>query len=188
MSKIDSSLFSASAQALEQAFGQCPKCSAALAIKHGRAGPFLGCVTYPICDYSQPLQENEQRLIQLIPDSACPKCQQPLAIKQGRFGMFVGCSDFPACDHIQTLKQSEKTEVSCPSCGKGALVKRSNKFGKSFFACDSFPACKYAVNFTPVQQACPKCQWPIMVEKLKGQDKLWVCPQRQCQHKINSEA
>ncbi|MBU3003522.1 DNA topoisomerase family protein [Paraglaciecola arctica] len=182
MSKIDHSLFSASAT--EQAFGPCPQCNAKLTIRRGKSGAFIGCSHYPECDFSKPLHEYESPEIKIIEGSSCPKCQSLLVIKKGRFGLFIGCSDFPECDYIQSNSNSEDTKLTCPACKKGHITKRTNKFGKSFFACDNYPKCKYLLNFPPVAHPCPKCNWPIMQQKKGASEVELICPQKQCQCKI----
>ncbi len=57
--KIDHQLFSA--QALTQE--PCPKCGAALQLRHGKHGPFLGCSQYPGCDFIKPLHQNDGHII-----------------------------------------------------------------------------------------------------------------------------
>ncbi len=185
MSKIDHSLFSAHEHALQEAFGQCPDCGEKLTLKHGKSGAFIGCSTYPKCDFTKPLHETESAEIKQIEGSHCPECNAILAIKKGRFGLFIGCSNFPQCHHIEPVKQQDDTHLNCPVCNSGHLVKRANKFGKNFYACNGFPKCKYAVNFPPVSHACDACGWPIMLEKKSASGKVLQCPQRMCNHKIN---
>lgn len=184
MSKIDHSLFNADEHALEAAFGVCPKCQSNLTIRRGKTGAFIGCSQYPQCDYSKPLHDTETTEVKVIQGSHCPECDAQLAIKKGRYGLFIGCSNFPHCHHIESIKQQSDTKLSCPSCGKGHLVKRTSKSGKNFFACDHYPHCRYVLNHQPVRQVCPHCQWPIMQEKKTAAGMVLQCPQRQCQHKM----
>ncbi|MEO9943744.1 MAG: topoisomerase DNA-binding C4 zinc finger domain-containing protein [Paraglaciecola sp.] len=183
MSKIDHSLFSAQ-EGSEQAFGPCPKCSAKLGIRHGKSGAFIGCTQYPGCDYSKPLHEYENTEIKAIEGSSCPLCSSELVIKKGRYGLFIGCSDFPTCHYIDSQKHSEATKLTCPKCGKGRLAKRTNKFGKSFYACDNYPKCKYVLNLPPVEYPCPKCNWPLMQEKKGSSGQELLCPQKPCQYSM----
>lgn len=180
MSKIDQSLFAAGDRASEQAFGNCPTCEAALAIRHGKSGPFLGCVTYPKCDFTKPLKEYENADLKVIEGSSCPLCEHELVIKKGRYGMFIGCSDFPQCHYIQTDDKAEDTQVACPSCKSGQLKKRANKFGKSFFACNAYPSCKYLLNLPPVAETCPDCGWGILQKRNSNEGQIVSCPQKNC--------
>jgi putative DNA topoisomerase len=183
VSKIDHSLFKAEEHALEQINDLCAKCSSALKIKHGKSGPFIGCSQYPDCDFTKPLYEHETADVKVIEGSACPLCSVSLVIKKGRYGLFIGCSNFPKCTYIESTKQSSEETVSCPSCKDGYLSKRANKFGKQFYPCGNYPKCKYVVNFTPIAIPCPKCAWPIMLEKKSAQGNILQCPQRLCGHK-----
>ena len=180
MSKIDHSLFSAHEHALEQAYGQCPECQSQLQIKHGKSGAFLGCSTYPACHFSKPLHEYESAVIKQLDGASCPECGGDLAIKKGRFGFFVGCSQFPICHYHANFQEKHSTDVTCPSCQSGKLVERNNKYGKTFYACDAYPKCKYVLNHNPVAQACPDCGWLVLVKKQTAKHTLLECPQKSC--------
>ncbi len=188
MSKIDHSLFAADEHALEEAYGLCPECGGKLCIRHGKSGPFIGCSHYPECHYTKNLHEHETSEIKRLDGSACPLCASELAIKKGRFGLFIGCSNFPTCHYIGSLKSPQAdTHISCPECKSGHLVSRTSKFGKTFYACNGFPKCRYAVNSEPVNYQCPECFWPIMLKKkISGKDGL-ICPVKSCQHKFVPE-
>ena len=178
MSKIDHSLFHADQHALQQAFGDCPQCSAPLSLKHGKKGPFIGCSRYPDCDFSKPLHEHEDSLIKLIDGSTCPACGAELAIKKGRFGLFIGCSRFPACHHIESVKAQQDTRIDCPICHTGHIVKRANKYGKTFYACNGYPKCTFLLNHQPVAGRCERCDFALLE---KRGDKL-KCADKRCQH------
>ena len=184
MSKIDHSLFAAHEHALEEQFGACPDCGAKLHIRSSKSGPFLGCSQYPKCHFSKPLHDNHTTQLKVIDGSQCPECGAPMAIKKGRYGLFIGCTQFPECHHIETAKKQDSTHLTCPACDEGQLIKRTNKFGKSFYACDGYPKCKYAVNHPPRAVSCPSCHWPIMLEMKKSGVAYLVCPQKKCGHKL----
>ena len=183
MSKIDHSLFKAGEHALEHIDEVCPKCSSTLKIKHGKSGPFIGCSQYPACDFAKPLHDYDSAEVKVIAGSVCPQCKANMVIKKGRYGLFIGCSNFPECTYIESTKQSNEAHVACPVCKDGHLIKRANKFGKQFYPCDNYPKCKYVVNFMPVSEPCPKCQWPIMLVKKAATGSVLQCPQRLCGHK-----
>ncbi|AWL10540.1 uncharacterized protein HMF8227_00027 [Saliniradius amylolyticus] len=187
MSKIDHSLFNADEHALHHAYGECPECAANLQIRSGRSGLFLGCSRYPDCHFSKPLHEQQHYQLKVIEGSACPECGSELAVKKGRYGLFIGCTHFPECHHIEKLDDSEPQEdspVDCPSCAKGKLHQKTNRYGKHFYACDQYPECRYILNHSPVERACPECGWPIMVERQLNGEQVWQCPQKQCQAKV----
>ena len=127
-------------------------------IRNSKSGPFLGCASYPKCDFIRPLAHHDSNEIKILEDSECPECSKPLVVKNGRYGMFIGCTGYPECHYIASEHDdtpSEEPVVGCPKCKKGHLVSRSNKFGKVFYSCDCYPSCKYTLNHKPVAQACP---------------------------------
>lgn len=162
----------------------CPDCGSELHIRNGKQGAFLGCSNYPECSYLRPLQEKSD-IKKVLTGTHCPLCDQELVLKQGRYGLFIGCSSYPECTHTAQLSeqaQPEQTEdsVACPSCKQGQLIKRQSRYGKNFYACDNYPSCKYAVNDKPVNEFCPDCHWPILVERKTASTKRIICPKKGC--------
>jgi DNA topoisomerase-1 len=139
----------------------CPRCPdegrepAHLARKLGRFGWFIGCMNYPECTYTRPLEGQEQPEPVLL-DEACPECGRPLQQRTGRFGPFIGCSGYPDCRYIKK-EPPKRTGVTCPKCGEGELVERRGRFG-SFYSCDRYPKCDFSVNQTPLPEPCPHCK------------------------------
>ncbi|WP_160064752.1 DNA topoisomerase family protein [Psychromonas sp. L1A2] len=168
----------------------CPKCASPLHIRNGKQGPFLGCSAYPVCDYLRPLHEKSE-VKKVLTGSSCPLCQNELVLKQGRFGLFIGCTDYPTCEHTAQLSEQNKPveealkedSVPCPSCKNGHLIARRSRFGKTFYACDNYPDCKYAVNDKPVNEFCPECKWPILVERKTATAKRIICPKKGCSYR-----
>ncbi|SDX99285.1 DNA topoisomerase-1 [Allochromatium warmingii] len=161
----------------------CPKCGGPLAIRLGRNGRFIGCTQYPECDYTRDLDPNkpERNAPEIIEGRACPLCGSTLEIKHGRYGKFIGCSAYPKCKHIEPLDKPEDTGVTCPKCGQGTLQKKKSRRGKLFYSCSTYPKCDYAVWDTPLAEACPHCNWPVLTLKVtKSQGAMKVCPQKDC--------
>lgn len=204
MAKIDHSLFSADQHALEEAYGKCPECEGQLVIKHANKSSFLACQNYPTCTHTQQLHKNDVSILKVMEDSSCPECTKALAVKKGRYGMFIGCTGFPGCHFIATrdmVTQNGTVQTSsnsvdqqnneiasaklcCPKCDNGTLVKRQNKFGKHFYACDDYPKCKYMLNSAPIDCCCEACGWKVMLKADKNHpEKGLICPQVNCQHK-----
>jgi DNA topoisomerase-1 len=166
---------------------QCPKCGKQLSIRLGKRGRFIGCDGYPECDYTRNLSGDAESEPETI-DRACPECQSPLLIRHGKYGKFIGCSSYPKCKHIEPLEQPEETQVTCPKCNKGKIVKRKSRRGKIFFSCNTYPDCDYAIWNSPVAEKCPDCDWPILTiktTKTKGTEK--VCPQKECGYAVPYE-
>jgi len=183
MAKIDQRLFSAHEQALVREHQTCPRCGDKLVVRHGKHGPFLGCAGYPDCDYVRPLSTQTtsgEGVEKVLDGTACPDCGHPLAIKKGRYGLFIGCSHYPHCQHVESANPEEPALLPCPACGKGHLMARTSRYGKTFYACDAYPKCKYGVNDPPVAETCPQCGWGILVEKQTRQGRRHCCPQKMC--------
>jgi len=190
MAKINSELFVSASGANQVAYGDCPKCSAELAIKHVGKSTFLGCSAYPECDYTQSFASNDVAIIKNMPESECPECLAQLAVKKGRYGMFIGCTNFPSCHFISNNHSAKKTAqyapVSCPSCKSGCMEKKQNRFGKFFYACDGYPTCKMVLNLEPVSRKCDKCQSPVMLIQAKDKNKL-ICANENCGHQVTQQ-
>ncbi|MGL5948754.1 MAG: topoisomerase DNA-binding C4 zinc finger domain-containing protein [Aeromonas sp.] len=180
MPKIDLTLFTA-ASAQSAAATPCPQCGHALVLRQGKHGPFLGCSHYPECTHHQPLHGHSE-VEKILDGSQCPACGQPLAIKKGRYGLFIGCTAYPACHHIASPQTADDTQITCPACQRGHLLTRTSRYGKTFYACSDYPACRYALNDPPHAQPCPACGWAVMIAKTRRGQPLLVCPQKQCGH------
>ncbi|MCK5716074.1 MAG: type I DNA topoisomerase [Thiomargarita sp.] len=164
----------------------CPQCSQPLSKRLGKRGHFIGCSTYPKCDYTRNLEggdEQEMAQVEVVEGRVCPDCQSPLQIKPGRYNKFIGCSNYPKCKFKEPLEKPHDTGVPCPTCGKGTLIKKKSRFGNFFYSCSSYPKCKYAISNEPINSPCPKCDWPIIMlktTKRRGTEKL--CPEKTCDY------
>jgi DNA topoisomerase-1 len=164
----------------------CPKCNNPLVTRLGRRGRFVGCSTYPECDYTRSLHEDMPEADaagqpEMVEGRTCPLCDSALQIKSGPYGRFIGCTAYPKCKFIEPLEKPKTTGVTCPECKTGELIERKSRYGKLFYSCDTYPKCKYAVWNPPLAEACPQCQWPVMTlktTKRRGTEK--VCPQKAC--------
>ncbi|MCL2149502.1 MAG: type I DNA topoisomerase [Dehalococcoidia bacterium] len=115
-----------------------------------------------------PLEDNLSRAsesiekIELAPEVSediCPQCnKEKLLVKVGRYGKYMEC---PTCIFRQSFRIS--TGVPCPGCPEqGMLVGRYSKKGKLFYGCDKFPKHKFALNYRPLMEPCPKCGGLLM--------------------------
>lgn len=159
---------------------KCPKCGSALHIKLGRSGKFIGCSAYPDCDYTRNLDEDSAEP-EVIEGRQCPECGKDLIIKSGRFGKFIACTGYPDCKHTEPLEKPQDTQVLCPKCGKGNLLKRKSRRGKIFYSCACYPDCDYATWNMPINAPCPKCGFAITTVKVtKSKGAQRVCPEQEC--------
>ncbi len=107
-------------------------------------------------------------------DEVCDKCGRPMVIKLGKFGKFLACSGFPECRNSKPLLQ--RIGVTCPTCKEGEIVERRSKKGRAFFGCERYPACDFVAWNKPVNEPCPRCGSPYMVEAgRKGQIRCPAC-------------
>jgi DNA topoisomerase I len=141
----------------------CPECGqetgAKLVRKWGRYGWFLSCSRYPDCKYrrnaNQSAEQAAERAEPELTDVPCPKCGKPMVKRSGRFGPFLGCSDYPKCRGIKNL--GEQSFGTCPKCGQGEVVYKRTKRGKTFYSCNRYPDCDFALWQAPLSQPCPSC-------------------------------
>lgn len=69
-------------------------------VRHGRFGPFLGCLNYPDCKGIINIPKKDE---ELYTPSPCPalECTGQLLKRTSRFGKpFYSCSTYPDCDVI----------------------------------------------------------------------------------------
>ncbi len=176
---LESSLLNAMKQTdsfrseLQESTGEtCPECGAPVIIRWGRYGKFKACTAFPKCRFSRPVEEEASTEFE---GRKCPKCGSSLLLRTGRFGKYLSCSRHPECKHTEPVP----TGVHCPqeNCS-GELVEKKSRKGRIFYSCNKYPDCQYAVWNRPVNETCPRCGFPILVEKKKG----IFCPS--CKKKI----
>jgi DNA topoisomerase-1 len=135
-------------------------------IKLGRFGRFYSCTGFKkikkgapqpegACDYAEPLEGQQEPQLEIIEGEMCPECGKPLLQRVGRFGPFIGCSGYPDCRYIK--KEEKGTGVTCPECGQGELVAKRSRKGRTFYSCNRYPECKFAVWQRPLVDPCPNC-------------------------------
>ena len=164
---------------------RCEKCGQSMVIKPSRYGKFLACTGFPNCRNTKQINEDgvkkespyggspEGREPEMT-DLKCEKCGAKMLIRQGKFGKFYACSAFPKCRNTKALDQD--TGVVCPQCGHGKIVAKKTKSRKTFYACDQYPNCKFALWSRPTGEKCEKCG-SLMVNAGKGEAK---CSNKEC--------
>lgn len=118
-------------------------------------------------------------------DEVCDKCGSTMVYKFGRFGKFLACSNFPACHNTKTIIVD--LGIECPECGKGRIIQRKSKKGRTFYGCSAYPDCDFILWNKPINERCTKCG-SIMVEKTykNGQTKTF-CSNAECNKKTKDE-
>ncbi len=162
----------------------CEKCGSPMVIKTGRFGKFLACTGFPKCKNTKPIANNDRQNINgndekggkegdkkegtkpepEVTNQKCEKCGKPMLIRESKFGKFLACSNFPKCKNTKPLDYS--TGVKCPECGQGEIVARRTRSRRTFYACNRYPDCKFALWSKPILDPkstqgqgmkCPKC-------------------------------
>ncbi len=161
----------------------CEKCGKPMAVKRGRFGFFLACTGYPECRNTKKIVMKEgaaTAVSDTLLEEKCPECGSNLVLKHGRYGQFTACSNYPQCKYVkrQTLG------IPCPEKGcTGELVARRTRKGKTFYGCSRYPACKFTAWDKPVNEPCPHCGHPLMLEKYKKDGPpLRYCPNESCKY------
>lgn len=164
---------------------ECPECGKPLVVKLGKFGRFYACSGYPECKYIRSLDKEKKEAEEpVVSEEKCGLCGSPMLIRDGRYGKYLACSAYPSCKNVQPLVKPKGTGVTCPECGEGELMEKKSRYGKLFYSCNRYPKCKFALWDRPVKKPCPKCGFPVLVEKVyKRQGAFLKCPKEGCDYK-----
>ncbi len=154
----------------------CEECGKPLVERWGRHGRFLACTGFPDCRHTRPLSGEGTAAAIEQTDEKCPTCASPMVLRTGRYGKFLACSAYPDCKTTKPLG----TGVACPEDG-GEIVERRGKSGKTFYSCNNYPKCKFALWNRPLPRACPSCGYPFVVERRDRQGNVTIsCGKKGC--------
>jgi len=158
----------------------CENCGRPMVVKRGRFGPFLACSGYPECKTTRRLITTKQGVTAakpaLVLEERCPRCGANLVVKHGRFGEFTACSTYPKCKYVKL----KATGVKCPNDG-GDIVERKSRRGRVFFGCANYPDCDFTLWNRPIDEKCPDCGAPFLVEKVtKRHGRQILCHNDKC--------
>jgi DNA topoisomerase I len=165
----------------EEEIEACELCGKQMQLKRGRFGPFYGCSGYPECRNIRRISKSGKVNAPPVPiDEKCPLDDAQLVKRQGRFGEFVSCSNYPKCKYIK----QETTGVKCPrpGCGGDLVVKKSRR-GKVFYGCANYPKCDTVYWDKPVEEKCPQCGKPFLLEKTTKKGTTRKCADEECGYK-----
>lgn len=160
---------------VEKTEEQCEKCGADMIIKMARFGKFMACINYPECKNTKNIGSDNKPENESI-DEQCEKCGSDLVIKHGRFGKFIACSNYPDCKYTKQIV--DETGADCPDCGKGKIVAKRTKTGRTFYACNKYPDCKFALWQKPNGESCPECKSLLVF----GKDDKIFCSNKECKY------
>ncbi len=159
----------------------CEKCGGKMIVKWGRFGKFISCEKYPECKNAKPLSGDKE---ENVTNEKCPECGAPVVIKQGPYGSFMACSKYPECKYTKQIVK--KTGVKCPECAEGEIIERTFRKTRKFFGCSSYPKCKFMTWDKPVNEPCPKCGAPFILEKWRKNAVTAYC--MKCDYKAEKDS
>lgn len=111
----------------------CPICGGEMKLRHGRYGPFLGCIRYPDCKgLVKVLKKGEVPIPTAdMPDCPAIGCDGKILGRRSRFGkIFYSCSNFPNCDVIvNTIAQLNEKYTNHPKTPYAKPAKEKGKKG-----------------------------------------------------------
>jgi DNA topoisomerase-1 len=171
----------------EKSEEKCDKCGALMLIKTGRYGKFLACSAYPDCKNikKMPGEKGNQASDPALDDlkekykgTACDKCGADMIVRSGKYGPFLACSAYPKCKNIKNINEEKGSDITCPACKQGKIVKKFSKRG-AFYACSAYPDCKNAYWSKPTGEKCPACDSLLVTDK----DNAIVCSDKGCGYK-----
>ena len=156
----------------------CVNCGRPMVLKKGRFGTFYACTGYPDCKTTKQLGQAEKKADVPL-EEKCPQCGHNLAIKSGRFGEFTACSNYPKCKYVR----QQTIGVPCPKCSEGEISQRRSRTGKTFYGCTRYPDCDFVEWAKPLNERCPDCGSPYLVEKNLKSGHFAQCPNKECKYK-----
>lgn len=135
----------------------CPDCGSKLQKIWYKSKYFYGCSRYPDCTFRAPIEELEFNKEDYAADfdweQPCPKCTSPMKVRHGKFGAFLGCTRYPNCRGIINIPKKGEVALPkedmphCPAIDcPGQIVARKSRFGKTFYACSTYPECDVIGN------------------------------------------
>lgn len=128
-------------------------------------------------DYADEKIEKVE-LEERVSDEICELCGKPMVYRHGRFGEFLACTGYPDCKNTKVIVNS--IGVSCPTCGK-EIIQRKSKKGRLFYGCSGYPACNQLYWNKPTEKECPKCGARLVEKKTKQGE--YACANSECDYK-----
>jgi DNA topoisomerase-1 len=168
----------------------CDNCGKEMAIKRGRFGTFLACTGYPDCKTTRRLASGTRKAMQpdVLLEEKCPTCGEQLVRRHGRFGEFIGCKNYPKCKYTRPITLG----IKCPKCNEGEFVRRGTAKGRGrgriFYGCSRYPDCDFTTPHEPINEPCPKCGAPFIVEKHTKHGNFRSCIKEGCEWEIEAPA
>jgi DNA topoisomerase-1 len=167
----------------------CDNCGKEMAIKRGRFGTFLACTGYPDCKTTRHIHSTTRKAAQpdVVLEEKCPTCgKAQLVRRHGRFGEFIGCQNYPKCKYTRPITLG----IKCPKCNEGEFVRRGTAKGRGrgriFYGCSRYPDCDFTTPHEPINEPCPKCGAPFVVEKRTKAGNFRSCIKEGCDWEVEA--
>jgi DNA topoisomerase-1 len=123
--------------------GDCPECGASLVAREVGDSRFVGCQSYPDCEYTLSL-----------PNKGRPHAMDEVCDEHGlhRVKMLAGSHTFvfgcPQCQQETADETADRVIGDCPECGDvddGKLAIKRVRSGSRLVGCDRYPDCEYSL-------------------------------------------
>ena len=160
----------------------CDECGKEMVVKRGRFGTFLACTGYPNCRTTRRIASGSRKVLEpdVRLDEKCPECGAQLLKRHGRYGEFIGCETYPKCKYTRPVTLG----IKCPKCNEGQFVRRGTAKGRGrgriFCGCSRYPDCDFTTPYEPINEPCPKCGAPFIVEKRTRAGNFRACIRENC--------
>ena len=165
----------------------CDNCGKEMVIKRGRFGTFLACTGYPNCKTTRRLVTGTKKAQQ--PDVPIgEKCPDVTA------GNCCAARDASAISSAARIIRSANTRgrsrwasnarsaTKANSCA--AARPRDAARGRIFYGCSRYPDCDFTTPHEPINEPCPKCGAPFIVEKRTKQGNFRACISENCDWEV----
>jgi len=123
--------------------GDCPECGASLVAREAGGSRFIGCQSYPDCEYTLPLP-NKGRPHAM--DEVCDEHElHRVKMLAGSHTFVFGC---PQCQQETADETEDRLIGDCPECGPedgGKLAIKRVRSGSRLVGCDRYPDCEYSL-------------------------------------------
>lgn len=80
-------------------------------------------------------------------------------------------------------RQPKAGAMACPACDSGRIVERRTAKGIAVFGCTRYPQCRFLAWGKPLEEACPKCSSPYLLEKHLLKASWVICPVKGCSYR-----
>ncbi len=137
-------------------------------------GDFWKPFEHDLVAADQKIEQIERVVVEI--GEACPQCGRPLVRKHGRFGEFIACSGYPECKYTRPLGIG----VACPRCKVGEIVERRSRRGRTFYGCNTYPACTFTSWDRPTDRLCPRCGQSLLGVHDTGRRTTLRCLDKAC--------